>query len=158
MLEEINKYLVYLRTKQNELDTEISNIKKKEDFVEKSNTYYWFLMGQEEMLLPVIITLLEMKLKYTDFKNFKNKEYKDKDFEVIGKKIEFKEHQNINLLEEFTSDIDLDNPKFYKAEKIHDWRNYVPYDWQKNWNKFTKREKQIIIVMMKTQADKEELE
>jgi hypothetical protein len=62
----------------------------------------------------------------------------------------------MNLFEDFIKHIDLNEPKFEQATKVHDWRNYVPYDWQKDWNDFTDREKKIIAVMAETQADKEE--
>lgn len=52
--------------------------------------------------------------------------------------------------------IDIENPDFKNTSKVHDWRNYVPYDWQKNWEQFTERERQIIAVMAQSQADKEE--
>ena len=52
--------------------------------------------------------------------------------------------------------ININNPNFKNAAKVHDWRNYVPCDWQKNWEQFTERERQIIAVMAQSQADKEE--
>lgn len=52
--------------------------------------------------------------------------------------------------------IDIENPDFKNTSKVHDWRNYVPYDWQKNWEQFTERERQIIAVMAQSKADKEE--
>jgi hypothetical protein len=52
--------------------------------------------------------------------------------------------------------IDINNPDFQNASNIHDWRNYVPYDWRENWSKFTERERQIIAVMAQSQADKED--
>lgn len=62
----------------------------------------------------------------------------------------------MNIFEKFTQLIDIENPRFEDAGKVHDWRNYVPYDWQKNWFEFTERERQIIAVMAETQADKED--
>lgn len=64
----------------------------------------------------------------------------------------------MNLFENFTKElgmIDVNNPKFEQVGKVHDWRNYVPYEWQKNWDNFTDREKQIIAVMAEMQADAE---
>lgn len=52
--------------------------------------------------------------------------------------------------------IDINNPDFENPSKTHDWRNYVPYDWQKNWTQFTEREKQIIAVMAQSNADNED--
>jgi hypothetical protein len=61
----------------------------------------------------------------------------------------------MNLFKDFTSGIDIDNPKFEEKTKVHDWRNYVPYDWHKNWNEFTERERKIIVIMAEMQADSE---
>lgn len=65
----------------------------------------------------------------------------------------------MELFTEYTyilSSIDINNPDFENTGRIHDWRNYVPYDWQKNWNHFSERERQIICVMAQMQADREE--
>jgi hypothetical protein len=35
--------------------------------------------------------------------------------------------------------ININNPDFKNAAKVHDWRNYVPCDWQKNWEQFTQK-------------------
>jgi len=61
----------------------------------------------------------------------------------------------MNIFEKFTELIDIENPKFEETGKVHDWRNYVPYDWQTNWFEFSERERQIIAVMAETQADSE---
>jgi hypothetical protein len=59
---------------------------------------------------------------------------------------------------DFIWDYDLNyiNPDFCKKSKVHDWKNYVPENWAKNWNEFTEREKKIIAVLCAGQADKEE--
>ncbi len=65
----------------------------------------------------------------------------------------------MNLFKDYTnklSMIDIDNPDWKNISKVHDWKNYVPYDWQENWQDFTERERQIIAVMAQSQADKEE--
>ena len=65
----------------------------------------------------------------------------------------------MNLFQDYTaelSQIDLFYPNFKDAGRIMDWRNYVPYDWQNNWEQFTERERQIIAVMAQSQADNEE--
>ena len=67
--------------------------------------------------------------------------------------------RTMNLFQDYTAElsmIDIENPDFKNTSKVHDWRNYVPYDWQKNWHLFTERERQIIAVMSQSQADKEE--
>lgn len=65
----------------------------------------------------------------------------------------------MNLFQDYTAElsmIDINKPDFQNTSKAHDWRNYVPCDWQKNWEQFTERERQIIAVMAQSQADKEE--
>lgn len=65
----------------------------------------------------------------------------------------------MNLFENYTegyAKIDVVNPNFHAVTKVHDWRNYVPYEWQNNWEQFTERERQIIAVMAQMQADKED--
>ena len=66
--------------------------------------------------------------------------------------------RTMNLFQDYTAElsmIDTNNPDFKNASKVHDWRNYVPYDWQKLWSQFTERERQIIAIMAQIQADKE---
>lgn len=62
----------------------------------------------------------------------------------------------LNIFKDFIELIDIENPNFQNVGKVHDWRNYVPYEWQEKWFEFTERERQIIAVMAETQADKEE--
>ena len=62
----------------------------------------------------------------------------------------------MNLFDDFIKYIDWNNPKFEETTQVNDWRNYVPDEWVKNWDKFTEREKKIIAVMAEMQADKEE--
>jgi hypothetical protein len=50
----------------------------------------------------------------------------------------------------------LDNPEFEKAGRVHDWRNYVPEEFQDAWPHLTEREKKIIVIMAQSQADREE--
>jgi len=62
----------------------------------------------------------------------------------------------MNLYEDFICHVNLHTPEFDKKTKVHDWRNYVPDDWVKNWEQFGYREKKIIAIMAEMQADKEE--
>ena len=62
----------------------------------------------------------------------------------------------MNLFEDFIKNIDLNDPNFEQTTRVHDWRNYVPDEWQKDWGKFTDREKKIIAIMAEAQADSEE--
>lgn len=50
----------------------------------------------------------------------------------------------------------LQKPEFEKATKVHDWRNYVPDEFEKEWDNLTLREKQIIFVLADKQAFEEE--
>jgi hypothetical protein len=64
----------------------------------------------------------------------------------------------MKLFQDYTEElsmIDIHNPDFKNKSKVHDWRNYVPYDWRNNWEQFTERERKIIAVMAQIQADKE---
>ena len=62
-----------------------------------------------------------------------------------------------NLLKkELSSHIDLKNPEFDNAGKVHDWRNYVDDLYIENWDKLTEREKIIIATMADKQASAEE--
>lgn len=60
------------------------------------------------------------------------------------------------ILENYIKHIDLGSPEFEKRTKVHDWRNYVPENWIKNWGLFTHQEKQIIATMAEMQAEGEE--
>lgn len=65
----------------------------------------------------------------------------------------------MNLFEKYTaelSNIDINNPEFNNASQVHDWRNYVPYDWRNCWFEFSERERKLMAVMAQMQADKEE--
>lgn len=62
----------------------------------------------------------------------------------------------MNTFDFFIESLNLDAPNFDKAERVMDWRNYVPLDWQKHWDEFTEREKKIIATMAQMQADSEE--
>ncbi len=64
----------------------------------------------------------------------------------------------MKLFDEFMrkAAINIVEPDFEGASEVHDWRNYVPYEWQTNWNDFSERERKIIAVMAEMQADKEE--
>lgn len=37
--------------------------------------------------------------------------------------------------------VDLNDPEFSKAQKVHDWRNHVPGDIRTVWHLLTSREK-----------------
>lgn len=51
---------------------------------------------------------------------------------------------------------EIDEPNFNNKDKVHDWKNYVPEDWIKNWEKFSYKEKQIIYILTQERADAEE--
>jgi len=58
----------------------------------------------------------------------------------------------MKLFEDSIKNIDLSDPKFENTSKVHDWRNYVPEEWRKDWDRFTLRERTVIAVMAETQA------
>jgi hypothetical protein len=58
--------------------------------------------------------------------------------------------------EEWLLTIDVGSPDFKAKTLVHDWRNYVPKQWQDNWHKLTERERKIIAIMAQRQADIEE--
>ncbi len=62
----------------------------------------------------------------------------------------------IKLFDDFISNINIENPKFEERTKVHDWRNYVPFEWMNKWNEFSEREKKIIAVMAEMQAVNED--
>ncbi len=62
----------------------------------------------------------------------------------------------MDLFKNFITPECINEPHFENAGKVHDWRNYVPCEWQKRWDDFTERERIIISVMAEIQADKEE--
>jgi hypothetical protein len=62
----------------------------------------------------------------------------------------------MDLFRDYTAElsmIDVSTPDFGKKTKVHDWRNYVPDDWQEHWEQLTERERKIIAVMAQLQAD-----
>lgn len=61
-------------------------------------------------------------------------------------------------LEEIIQFIDLDNPEFEIGRKTHNWKNYVPDEWIKEWDSLTERERKIIAVMAEIQAFQEDWE
>jgi len=50
----------------------------------------------------------------------------------------------------------LEDADFTKIGRVHDWRNYVPEELQKDWNQLTERERQIIFVMADERASAED--
>lgn len=52
--------------------------------------------------------------------------------------------------------LDINNPEFEKATKVHDWRNYVPQVAQNIWHELKLETKQMIYIMAQAQASNEE--
>lgn len=68
-------------------------------------------------------------------------------------------NETMSIFENYEMELigtDIVNPEFNKKSKVHDWRNYVPNDFQENWNKLTERERKIIVVMAQLRANEEE--
>lgn len=54
--------------------------------------------------------------------------------------------------------IDVNNPQFDKATKVHDWRNHVDEIFKITWTELTQREKLIIASIAEGLADIEQWE
>ena len=70
-----------------------------------------------------------------------------------------KRYNKEDLFEDFSTGFvfnDVYKPNFENTGRVHDWRNYVPDCWQKNWGRFTLDERRIIIIMAEIQAKNEE--
>ena len=52
--------------------------------------------------------------------------------------------------------IDIENPQFKKAGRIHDWRNHVPYEVKEVWNELSAEERKVFALMAGEAADMEE--
>lgn len=65
------------------------------------------------------------------------------------------EHESDVLGKLLSNFPDIQNPDFARKRGVHDWRNYVPEQWQAHWNSFTSRERRIIIAMADHQSDNE---
>lgn len=55
--------------------------------------------------------------------------------------MEASEHEHNELMEEFRPPDDWDRPEWEKADKVHNWRNYVSEGLQREWGSFTGRQK-----------------
>lgn len=62
----------------------------------------------------------------------------------------------MNIFDSIPHYLDLNEPNFDKANKVHDWRNHVTSDFIDIWDNLSLREKQIIYIMAEQQANKEE--
>ncbi len=51
--------------------------------------------------------------------------------------------------------LDLDNPKFEEANKVHDWRNYVPDVVADQWEYLSEETKKVVFIMADAQAQNE---
>lgn len=52
--------------------------------------------------------------------------------------------------------VDLNNVDFSNKNKVHEWKNYIEDIYIRHWNELTDREKKIIYISCKEQADREE--
>jgi len=53
---------------------------------------------------------------------------------------------------------DINNPDFKHKSKVHDWRNYILYEFQEIWKELPLITRYALIIMAEGQADKEEWE
>lgn len=51
---------------------------------------------------------------------------------------------------------DWNNPDFYNAGKVHDWKNYVSGEVEDEWKYFSEEQKQILARCFQRLADREE--
>jgi hypothetical protein len=49
-----------------------------------------------------------------------------------------------------------DPPLWKERHKVHDWRNYIPYDVRVNWGNLSQDSKNAFYYMAELQADNEE--
>jgi len=60
---------------------------------------------------------------------------------------------NLNQMQE-----DINYPKWDKAKRVHDWRNYVPNEFKKAWKTLGAGTRDAIYIMASKQAQDEEWE
>jgi hypothetical protein len=51
---------------------------------------------------------------------------------------------------------DINNPDFKHKSRVHDWRNYIPYEFQKIWKELPLLSRVILVIMAEEQATAEE--
>lgn len=52
--------------------------------------------------------------------------------------------------------INLDDPQFKEASRVMDWRNHVPYEIKKVWDKLSLEEKKVIAYFAENGAQRED--
>ena len=52
----------------------------------------------------------------------------------------------------------IENPKWNKAEKVHDWRNHVIDSIRNNWKELSFETRLVVYVIAEGEADREEWE
>ena len=52
--------------------------------------------------------------------------------------------------------IDINNPEFKKAGRIHDWRNHIPYPVKQIWNELSEEERKVFAQMAGISANNED--
>lgn len=52
----------------------------------------------------------------------------------------------------------LQDERFEGLRKVHDWRNYAPEQYIRDWQNLTARERKIIFIMAEARANAEEWE
>lgn len=60
-----------------------------------------------------------------------------------------------NLLLEYQKDW-IENPDFGNSGKVHNWRNYVPYEFVEIWKDLSVETRTAIIFMAEIKSDQEE--
>jgi len=63
---------------------------------------------------------------------------------------------NLQKLKEDLCPGDLSDDTFSRTEKVHDWRNHVPFWVEKDWSSLSERERILIASIAAAAADDEE--
>lgn len=63
---------------------------------------------------------------------------------------------NINQLMQLMREGEFDNPNWNKYNKIHNWKNYIPYELQQAWGSLSDETKACLKFVAQQQADNEE--
>lgn len=68
----------------------------------------------------------------------------------------FDEFFESNVYDWRSEQINIENPNFHKAGRVHDWRNHVPYDIKKIWKELSVEERKVIAFFAEEKASDED--
>jgi len=58
----------------------------------------------------------------------------------------------------FFYNCDVNNPQFESAQKVHDWRNYIPSNFREIWFDLSEETRMVIAIFAEWRADSEDWE